>query len=149
MRPTPSTRALEAIMRDLIHARDGATYFAERVWGVSQRQDLGGGHPLVGRSMPDFELANGKRAGLLLRGGKALFLDFDASAALAGLLRPGQPQGDYASCDAQDRLGLRAVLVRPDGIVAWACDTAPDGVAMPGVPTSGARRTPAAPGRTP
>ncbi|KAG1530478.1 hypothetical protein G6F50_017291 [Rhizopus delemar] len=82
MRPTPSTRALEAIVRDLVGTRDGATYFAARVWGVSQRYDLGSRHPLVGRSMPDFELADGTRAGTLLRQGKGLFLNFapDASA---------------------------------------------------------------------
>ena len=57
MRPTPSTRALEAIVRDLIETRDGATYFAERVWGVSLRYDLGGDHPLMGRSAPDFEFS--------------------------------------------------------------------------------------------
>jgi hypothetical protein len=44
MRPSPSSRALEAIIRDLIDTRDGATYFAERVWGVSLRYDLGGRH---------------------------------------------------------------------------------------------------------
>ena len=37
----PASRALEAIIRDLIDTRDGATYFAERVWGVSLRYDLG------------------------------------------------------------------------------------------------------------
>jgi 2-polyprenyl-6-methoxyphenol hydroxylase-like FAD-dependent oxidoreductase len=37
MRPTPSTRALEVIIRDLIKTGDGATYFAERAWGVSLR----------------------------------------------------------------------------------------------------------------
>ena len=35
MRPTPASRALEKIVRDLIGTRDGATYFAQRVWGVS------------------------------------------------------------------------------------------------------------------
>ena len=35
MRPTPSTRALADIIGDLIGTRDGATYFAARVWGVS------------------------------------------------------------------------------------------------------------------
>ena len=34
MRPSTSSRALESIIRDLIETRDGATYFAERVWGV-------------------------------------------------------------------------------------------------------------------
>ena len=33
MRPSRSSRALEAIIRDLIDTPDGATYFAERVWG--------------------------------------------------------------------------------------------------------------------
>jgi 2-polyprenyl-6-methoxyphenol hydroxylase-like FAD-dependent oxidoreductase len=34
MRPTPEGRALNAIFRDLIGTRDGATYFAGRVWGL-------------------------------------------------------------------------------------------------------------------
>jgi hypothetical protein len=29
------------------------------------------------------------------------------------------------SSDAKDRLGLSALLVRPDGFVAWASDTTP------------------------
>jgi 2-polyprenyl-6-methoxyphenol hydroxylase-like FAD-dependent oxidoreductase len=62
MRPTRSSRALEAIIRDLIDTRDGATYFAERVWGISLRYDLGGSHPLVGRSAPDFEWSMGRRS---------------------------------------------------------------------------------------
>ena len=37
MRPNRHARALEAILRDLLDTRDGATYFAERVWGVSLR----------------------------------------------------------------------------------------------------------------
>jgi hypothetical protein len=63
MRPSRSSRALEAVVRDLIDTRDGATYFAERVWGISLRYDLGGGHPLVGRSASDFELADGRKLG--------------------------------------------------------------------------------------
>jgi 2-polyprenyl-6-methoxyphenol hydroxylase-like FAD-dependent oxidoreductase len=73
MRPSRSTRALEAIIRDLIDTRDGATYFAERVWGVSLRYDLGSSHPLVGRSAPDFELADGTRLGIASGRAKACF----------------------------------------------------------------------------
>jgi hypothetical protein len=61
MRPTRSSRALEAIVRDLIDTRGGATYFAERVWAVSLRYELGGHHPLVGCSVPDFEMADDRR----------------------------------------------------------------------------------------
>jgi 2-polyprenyl-6-methoxyphenol hydroxylase-like FAD-dependent oxidoreductase len=126
MRPSRSSRALEAILRDLIDTRDGSTYFAERVWGVSLRYDLGGGHPLVGRSAPDVELANGTKLGELLRNGRGLLLDFDASAPLQALAGRRRHRIAYVAGDAKDRLGLSAVLVRADGFVAWACDAAPN-----------------------
>ncbi|QPC90708.1 FAD-dependent monooxygenase [Mesorhizobium sp. INR15] len=126
MRPSRSSRALEAIIRDLIDTRDGATYFAERVWGVSLRYDLGGSHPLVGRSAPDFELADGTKLGDLLRAGKGLLLDFDARAPVQALATRWSGQIAYVASDATDRLGLSAVLLRPDGVVAWAAETAPD-----------------------
>ena len=123
MRPSPSTRALEAIIRDLIDTRDGATYFAERVWGVSLRYDLGGNDPLVGRSVPDFELANGTKVGELLRKGRGLLLDFDAHTPLRAITTRWGDRLFYVAGDAKDRLGFSAVLVRPDGIVAWAGGT--------------------------
>jgi 2-polyprenyl-6-methoxyphenol hydroxylase-like FAD-dependent oxidoreductase len=126
MRPTRSTRALEAIIRDLIDTPDGATYFAERVWGVSLRYDLGGSHPLVGRSAPDVELADGVRLGDFLRTGKGLLLDFDARAPLQALATRWSGRIAYVAGDARDRLGLSAMLVRPDGFVAWAVEGAPD-----------------------
>ncbi|WP_312861349.1 FAD-dependent monooxygenase [Rhizobium sp. BK312] len=126
IRPSRSSRALEAIIRDLIDTRDGATYFAERVWGVSLRYDLGGSHPLVGRSAPDFELADGKRVGDLLRAGGGLLLDFDASASLEALADRWSDRIAYLASDVRDRLGLGALLVRPDGVVTWVCETEPD-----------------------
>ncbi|MDQ0472316.1 FAD-dependent monooxygenase [Labrys wisconsinensis] len=126
MRPSRSSRALEAIIRDLIETRDGATYFAERVWAVSLRYDLGGSHPLVGRSAPDFELADGTKLGDLLGTGRGLILDFDARAPLRALAMRWRGRIAYVAGDARDRLGLSAVLVRPDGVVAWAVEAAPD-----------------------
>jgi 2-polyprenyl-6-methoxyphenol hydroxylase-like FAD-dependent oxidoreductase len=124
MRPNRSSRALQAIIRDLIDTQDGATYFAEHVWGLSLRYDLGGEHPLVGRSAPDFELLDGTKLGGLLRMGKGLLLDFDAHAPLQALAGRWSEQITYVACDATDRLGLSAVLVRPDGFVAWVDDAA-------------------------
>jgi 2-polyprenyl-6-methoxyphenol hydroxylase-like FAD-dependent oxidoreductase len=124
MRPSPSSRAFEAIIRDLIDTRDGATYFAERVWGVSLRYALGGNHPLVGCSAPDFELADGARLGDLLRTGKGLLLDFDAQSALRTLASRWDGRIMYVASDVKDRLGLSAVLLRPDGFVAWAAQAA-------------------------
>jgi 2-polyprenyl-6-methoxyphenol hydroxylase-like FAD-dependent oxidoreductase len=126
MRPSRSSRALEAIIRDLIDTRDGATYFAERVWGVSLRYDLGSGHPLVGRSAPDFELADGTRLGEHLGTGRGLLLDFDARAPFRALASRWSGRVAYRAGVAEDRLGLTAVLVRPDGIVAWAGEAAAD-----------------------
>lgn len=126
MRPSRHARALEAIIRDLIDTRDGATYFAERVWGVSLRYDLGGGHALVGRSAPDFEFADGTRLAGLLKQGQGLLLDFDAGAPLQALARCWSRRIRYVSGEAKEALGLSAVLVRPDGIVAWAAEAMPD-----------------------
>ena len=133
MRPSRNSRALEAIIRDLIDTRDGATYFAERVWGVSLRYDLGGAHPLVGRSAPvvgrsapDFELVDGTRPGELLGEGKGLLLDFDANASLQALASRWRGRITYVAADAKNRLGLSALLVRPDGVVAWAAEADPD-----------------------
>ncbi|RUP08227.1 FAD-dependent monooxygenase [Hyphomicrobium sp.] len=126
MRPSPATRALEGIIRDLISTRDGATYFAERVWGISLRYDLGGGHPLVGRSAPNLELVDGTKLGEHFEDGRGLLLDFDVRAPLRALASRWRGRIIYIASDARDPLGLSALLVRPDGFVAWASDTAPD-----------------------
>jgi 2-polyprenyl-6-methoxyphenol hydroxylase-like FAD-dependent oxidoreductase len=125
MRPSRSSRALEAIVRDLIDTRDGATYFAERVWGVSLRYDLGEGH-LVGRSAPEFELIDGTMLSALLRTGKGLLLDFDNRSTLAALANRWNDRITYVASDVKDRLGLSALLLRPDGFVAWASEAAVD-----------------------
>jgi 2-polyprenyl-6-methoxyphenol hydroxylase-like FAD-dependent oxidoreductase len=133
MKPNRYGRALEAIIRDLINTRDGATYFAERVWGVSLRYDLAGEqsdqhpdqHSLTGRSCPDFELEDGTRVGALLRDGTGLLLDFGRHASLQALDGLWGDRVRYVAGDAKDRLGLSALLVRPDGFVAWASDATP------------------------
>ena len=122
MRPSPSSRALEAIVRDLIATADGATYFAARVLGISVRYNLGGDHPLVGRSAPDFALADGTRLNEHLREGCSLLLDFGARMSLRSQADQSRGRIDTVRGFAEDRHGVEAVLVRPDGIVAWAAD---------------------------
>ncbi len=126
MRPSRSSRALEAIIRDLMTTRDGATYFAERVLGVGIRYDLGDPHPLVGRSVPDFELMGDSRVNKHLRKGLGLLLDFEGNASLRELAGRWSNRIVYVTGSGSERLGMTAALVRPDGVVAWACETVAD-----------------------
>jgi 2-polyprenyl-6-methoxyphenol hydroxylase-like FAD-dependent oxidoreductase len=126
MRPDPHARALNAIIRDLMHTRDGATYFAGRVWGVYTHYDLGGDHPLTGYSVPNFAFEDGESIGELMQDGKGILLDFDRHASLKSLAGEYSNQIKYISGSAKNRLGLSAVLIRPDGIIAWASDSDPD-----------------------
>jgi 2-polyprenyl-6-methoxyphenol hydroxylase-like FAD-dependent oxidoreductase len=125
MRPTRSSRALEAILRDLIETRDGATYFAERVWGMSSYYELGDGHPMVGRSVPDFALDDGTTVGRRLRQGRGLLLEFDAETSLEAIARPWGERIARCAVRATDSSTPKALLVRPDGVVCWASGTAP------------------------
>jgi 2-polyprenyl-6-methoxyphenol hydroxylase-like FAD-dependent oxidoreductase len=127
MRPSPSEQALRAIIGDLIATRDGATYFAARVWGVSVRYDLGSDHPLVGRSAPDFLISGGTRLNEHLRQGRALLLDGGESGCLLTLADRYRDQVTYLRCDASNLSGLQALLIRADGFVAWASDRFTDG----------------------
>jgi 2-polyprenyl-6-methoxyphenol hydroxylase-like FAD-dependent oxidoreductase len=126
MKPDAPCRALYAIVRDLMDTRDGATYFAGRVWGINTHYDLGGGHPLAGYSMPDFELENGARIDGLMHDGHAILLDFGANASLKTLAAEYGERMKYVSGRAKDQLGLGAVLIRPDGFIAWAANSDPD-----------------------
>jgi 2-polyprenyl-6-methoxyphenol hydroxylase-like FAD-dependent oxidoreductase len=122
MRPDPASRALNAIVRDLINTRDGATYIAGRVWGVVTHYDLGGDHPLVGHSVPNFELEDGASMGDVMHDGQGILLDFDGNASLKTLASEYGGRIKYLSGPAKERLGLSAALIRPDGIIAWASD---------------------------
>lgn len=127
MRPVPHARALNAIVRDLINTRDGATYIAGRVWGVFTHYNLGGDHPLVGHSVPNFEFKDGARIGDLMHDGQGILLDFDMNASLETLASEYGDRMKYVSGRAKEQLGLSAVLIRPDGIIAWASESEPNG----------------------
>jgi hypothetical protein len=87
---------------------------------------LGGSHPLAGHSVPNFEFEDGTTMGELLRAGHGVLLDFDGNAALRTLASDYGDRLTYVAGRAKDQLGLRAVLIRPDGFVAWASDHDPD-----------------------
>ncbi|MFZ6648881.1 FAD-dependent monooxygenase [Undibacterium sp. TJN25] len=126
MNPSPAARALHAIFRELMNTRDGATYMAGRVWGISTHYDLGDVHPLVGYSVANFEFEDGTTVGQLMQDGRGILLDFDKNVLLKTLANTCNKQVAYVSFPAKDQLGLGAVLIRPDGFVAWASDSKPD-----------------------
>jgi 2-polyprenyl-6-methoxyphenol hydroxylase-like FAD-dependent oxidoreductase len=126
MRPDPASRALRAIVEDLMDTRDGATYMAGRVRGIGLRYEIGDGHPLTGCSAPDVEFEDGGRLGELMRDGRAILADFGGHAALRDLAERHAGGLRYVAARAKDAFGLAALLIRPDGIVAWASGPAPD-----------------------
>ncbi|MCP2324422.1 2-polyprenyl-6-methoxyphenol hydroxylase-like FAD-dependent oxidoreductase [Hamadaea flava] len=121
MRPDPHARAIRAVVEDLAGTVDGTTYLAKRISGVWQHYDLAGDHPLTGRSAPELELSDGSCLPDHLHAGRTVLFDFSDDAELRAAA------GEYA-----DRLTvvtanaagseLRALLVRPDGFVAWASE---------------------------
>ena len=121
MSPSPGARALNAIFRELMNTRDGATYIAGRVWGVFAHYDLGGEHGLVGHSVPNFEFEGGGRIGELMADGKGILVDFEGRASLESLAS-GYGEMRYVFGRPKERLGLSAALIRPDGVIAWASD---------------------------
>jgi hypothetical protein len=130
MRPDPDARALNAIFRDLMNTRDGATYIAGRVWGIHTHYDLGDGHELVGHSVPNFELDNGMQMGELMLNGQGILLDFDRNPSLKTWVDEFGDRIRYVSGKAKEQLGLSAVLIRPDGYIAWAADQQVDLIAV-------------------
>ncbi len=108
--------------------------------GLGLRYGDGEGHPLLGRRMPDLDLttADGpRRVSALLHDARPVLLRFsapgalDAAAPWADRVRP--VDAAYAGPWTLPALGAvpppAAVLVRPDGYVAWVGDGTPAGLA--------------------
>lgn len=126
MRPDPHGQAIQGVIRDVLGTRDGTTYVFEKTSGSSIRYDLGGEHPLIGRNAPELRLEDGTRLGDLMQDGRGVALDFSIGRRLHGPAMGWESRVRYVAGAARNDLGLGAVLVRPDGMVAWAADRDPD-----------------------
>lgn len=78
-------------------------------------------HPLLGSSVPDFELRDGTRLGQEMAGGQGVMLDFTGNAGLERIAKD-ESEVQYLNTTAKDQLKLAALLVRPDGIVTWIAE---------------------------
>ena len=129
-RPDERTEALRDTIGEVLMADEAPRRrFAAMMFGLDIRYDLGEGHPLLGRRMPDVDLVN--TDGTV----RVFTLLHDARAVLLNLGEPGSVDvGPWAervqlvdaSYDGAWELPVigavtapAAVLIRPDGYVAW------------------------------
>ncbi|KUM91763.1 FAD-dependent oxidoreductase [Streptomyces cellostaticus] len=120
LRGDAKSAALREVVADLLSTRDGTTYAVKKISGVTQRIDLPGDHPLVGRFVPDVWLRDGSRLVDHGHDGGFLLLDRTPDGAFARLAAAWAGRVSSVSDDHATPTG---VLVRPDGVVAWASDT--------------------------
>jgi 2-polyprenyl-6-methoxyphenol hydroxylase-like FAD-dependent oxidoreductase len=120
MRPEPRARALSGVVRDLMDTVTGTTYFVKKISGVWQRYDFGDGHELAGRSAPDLLLADGTRLAGHLHDGRGLLLDLAEDPGLRALAAGWDGRVTVLTAGCPGRPELSALLVRPDGYLAWA-----------------------------
>ncbi|MGY1624760.1 FAD-dependent monooxygenase [Geodermatophilus sp. SYSU D00965] len=124
--------ALADVVADLLSVDGARQRLAALHLGLDVRHEADGGHPLVGRRMPDLDVgtaAGPLRVSTLLHGGRPALLDLGEPGSIAV-----GPWGDRvqlvdASYDGLWELPVvgvveppAAVLVRPDGHVAWVGD---------------------------
>lgn len=123
MRLDQRTQALRSVVTELLSTRDGATMIFKKISGVLHRYDLGGTHDLVGRVAPDVELSDGTRLGDHCHDGRPILLDLDDSPEIRALVAPWADRLRVVTAKPAQPRELSALLMRPDGIVAWAADT--------------------------
>ena len=87
--------------------------------GSDVRYDVGDDHRLSGYLVPDLTLDDGRRVASLLHTARPVLLDLCGGAAAAG----AHGWADRVDIvEAQLAGGPAALLIRPDGYVAWAAD---------------------------
>jgi hypothetical protein len=112
----PGPRAVRRLLSELMDFEEVHRHLIEKITAIGVRYDFGEGHHLLGRRMRDVRLKRG-RLYELMRGGRGLLLDRTGRLSVAGWA----DRVDHVS-DAAEELDVPAVLLRPDGHVAWAGD---------------------------
>jgi 2-polyprenyl-6-methoxyphenol hydroxylase-like FAD-dependent oxidoreductase len=138
-RPDERTTALRESMAELLTMDEPRKRYAGMLSGLDVHYDFGDGHPLLGRRMPDLDLVTAKsplRVFTLLHEAKPVLLnlgepgDFDIAAWAD---RVKLVDAEYAGKWELPVLGTiaapTAVLIRPDGYVAWVGEGADLGLA--------------------
>ncbi|WP_406815106.1 FAD-dependent monooxygenase [Mycobacterium sp. M23085] len=118
MAPGPEVAALRTLMGELFAMPDVARHMAKLLAGADVRYDVGDAHRLSGSLVPDLTLDDGRRVAELLRSARPVLLDLGGVADGA---RDWADRVDTVRASVAD-LSVAALLIRPDGYVAWAAD---------------------------
>jgi 3-(3-hydroxy-phenyl)propionate hydroxylase len=132
------TRALRGLLAKLLAMDQPRKYIAGMISGLDVHYDLGEGHPMLGWRMPDLDLAtaNGPvRVFELLHDAKPVLLNLGDAGALditPWAQRVRVVDAEYAGPWELPLIGSvpapAAVLIRPDGHVAWVGDSTDAGL---------------------
>ncbi len=109
----PGSRAVRRLLAELMEFEEVSRFLTEKITATGIRYDFGEGHELLGRRMPDLELEQGHLYGLT-RGGRGLLLDRTGGLSV----RDWADRVDHV-VTLGENLPVPAVLLRPDGHVAW------------------------------
>ncbi|MFE3034135.1 rifampin monooxygenase [Streptomyces canus] len=110
----PGPQAVRRLLARLMDFDEVNRYLIEQITAIGVRYDFGEGHELLGRRLRDLTLGRG-RLYELMRGGRGLLLDGTGRLSVAGWA----DRVDHV-VDTGEELHAPAVLLRPDGHVAWA-----------------------------
>ncbi|MCA4133991.1 rifampin monooxygenase [Arthrobacter sp. M4] len=116
----PGPRAVRRLLSELMDFDEVNRYLAEKTAAIGIRYDFGDGHPLLGRRMRDVGLKQG-RLYQVMRAGRGLLLDQTGRLSVNGWA----DRIDHV-IDVSEELDMPAVLLRPDGHVAWVGDDQQD-----------------------
>jgi 2-polyprenyl-6-methoxyphenol hydroxylase-like FAD-dependent oxidoreductase len=130
--------ALRDTVSELLSMDEPRTRFAAMQSGLDIHYDLGEGHPLLGRRMPDLDLvtADGPlRVFTLLHGSRPVLLNFGEPDAFDIAPWGDRVQSIDAACGGAWELPVlgpvtapAAVLIRPDGYVGWVGELTDQGL---------------------
>ncbi|MET9531170.1 rifampin monooxygenase [Streptomyces sp. NPDC006649] len=113
MSTEPGAQAVRRLVSELADFENVNRHLIEKITAIAIRYDFGEGHELLGRRLRDVELKRGHLYGLM-HGGRGLLLDQTGRLSVEGW----EDRVDHI-IDVSEELDAPAVLLRPDGHVAW------------------------------